>query len=50
MLIFAQKLEKKIPDQPPNVVPVELRTQQIFADNRIRPTDGKPFAAGEAKQ
>ncbi|CEJ90802.1 Putative NADH-ubiquinone oxidoreductase 20.8 kDa subunit [[Torrubiella] hemipterigena] len=44
------KLEKKVPDQPPNVVPVELRTKQIFADNRIRPADGKPFSAGEAKQ
>ncbi|KAM4065395.1 CHCH domain-containing protein [Hirsutella rhossiliensis] len=47
------KLEKKIPDQPPNVVPVELRPKQIFADVRIGPGDGKPFAPGqqnEAKQ
>lgn len=46
-----QKLEKKIPDQPSNVTPVELRTKQIFADVRIGPGDGKPFAAaGDAKQ
>ncbi|KAG6306470.1 hypothetical protein E4U45_007041 [Claviceps purpurea] len=45
-------LEKKIPDQPPNVTPVHLRTHQIFADRRIGPGDGKPFVAGqsEAKQ
>lgn len=48
----AQKLEKKIPDQPTNVTPVELRPKQIFADVRIGPGDGKPFIAGqsEAKQ
>ncbi|TQS32494.1 hypothetical protein Golomagni_07188 [Golovinomyces magnicellulatus] len=45
-----QKLEKKIPNQPTNVTPVELRTKQIFADVRIGPGDGKPFTAGEAKQ
>ncbi|KAG5986440.1 hypothetical protein E4U54_005417 [Claviceps lovelessii] len=46
------KLEKKIPDQPTNVTPVELRPKQIFADVRIGPGDGKPFIAGqsEAKQ
>ncbi|KAG5937738.1 hypothetical protein E4U59_004221 [Claviceps monticola] len=45
-------LEKKIPDQPPNVTPVHLRTHQIFADRRIGPGDGKPFVAAqsEAKQ
>ncbi|KAF7547665.1 hypothetical protein G7046_g8935 [Stylonectria norvegica] len=46
-------LEKKIPDQPTNVVPVQLRTKQIFSDVRIGPGDGKPFVAGqesEAKQ
>lgn len=47
-----QKLEKKIPDQPKNVTPVELRPTQIFSDVRIGPGDGKPFIAGqsEAKQ
>lgn len=47
-----QKLEKKIPDQPTNVVPVHLRPSQIFADVRIGPGDGKPFVAGQeqAKQ
>ncbi|KZZ98950.1 NADH:ubiquinone oxidoreductase 20.8kD subunit [Moelleriella libera RCEF 2490] len=46
------KLEKKIPDQPQNVTPVELRQKQIFADVRVGPGDGKPFVAGqsEAKQ
>ncbi|KAH7126272.1 hypothetical protein B0J13DRAFT_627864 [Dactylonectria estremocensis] len=46
------KLEKKIPDQPKNVTPVELRPTQIFSDVRIGPGDGKPFVAGqsEAKQ
>lgn len=50
--MLLQKLEKKIPDQPTNVTPVELRTKQIFADVRIGPGDGKPFVAGqeEAKQ
>ncbi|UKZ71941.1 uncharacterized protein TrAtP1_012884 [Trichoderma atroviride] len=43
------KLEKKIPDQPTNVTPVELRTKQIFADVRIGPGDGKPFAAGKSE-
>ncbi|KAL2212781.1 NADH dehydrogenase, alpha subcomplex, subunit 8 [Sarocladium strictum] len=45
-------LEKKIPNQPTNVTPVELRSKQIFADVRIGPGDGKPFVAGqnEAKQ
>ncbi|PFH58508.1 hypothetical protein XA68_13593 [Ophiocordyceps unilateralis] len=41
------KLEKKIPDQPTNVTPVELRTKQIFADQRIMPRDGEPFVAGQ---
>jgi|SRR5688572_3608982 hypothetical protein len=47
-----QGLQKKIPDQPTNVTPVELRSKQIFADVRIGPGDGKPFVAGksEAKQ
>lgn len=47
-----QNLEKKIPDQPTNVTPVELRSKQIFADVRIGPGDGKPFISGqgEAKQ
>lgn len=43
----SQKLEKKIPDQPNNVTPVELRPKQIFADVRIGPGDGKPFVAGQ---
>lgn len=47
-----QNLQKKIPDQPSNVTPVELRRKQIFADVPISPGDGKPFVAGkeEAKQ
>ncbi|RDA84854.1 hypothetical protein CP532_2094 [Ophiocordyceps camponoti-leonardi (nom. inval.)] len=44
------KLEKKIPDQPTNVTPVELRTKQIFADVRIRASDGKPFVAGQSEK
>lgn len=42
-----QKLEKKIPNQPVNVVPVELRPQQILADRKFRSIEGKPFAAGK---
>ena len=51
-MIAVQKLEKKIPDQPKNVTPVELRPKQIFADVRIGPGDGKPFtpAQNDAKQ
>ncbi|CAG9940500.1 unnamed protein product [Clonostachys rosea f. rosea IK726] len=45
------KIEKKIPDQPGNVTPVELRPQQIFADRKFRSIEGKPFVPGqEAKQ
>jgi NADH dehydrogenase (ubiquinone) 1 alpha subcomplex subunit 8 len=48
------KLEKKVPDQPTNSVPVELRPQQIMADRKFRAIEGKPFSAnaqdGEAKQ
>ncbi|VUC30390.1 unnamed protein product [Clonostachys rosea] len=45
------KLEKKIPDQPQNVIPVEQRPQQIFADRKFRSIEGKPFVPGqEAKQ
>jgi NADH dehydrogenase (ubiquinone) 1 alpha subcomplex subunit 8 len=40
-----KKLEKKIPDQPANVVPVELRPQQILADRKFRSIEGKPFSA-----
>ena len=46
-------MEKKIPNQPENVTPVELRAKQIFADVSIGPGDGKPFAVeqrSEAKQ
>lgn len=42
-----QKLEKKIPNQPSNVTPVQLRPKQIFSDVRIGPGDGKPFIAGQ---
>ena len=48
-----QKLQKKIPNQPENVTPVELRPQQILADRKFRSIEGKPFAPGqsdEAKQ
>lgn len=49
-----QKLEKTIPDQPANVVPVQLRTKQTFADKPIRSYHGKPFSAasqeGESAQ
>ncbi|OAQ98146.1 hypothetical protein LLEC1_03073 [Akanthomyces lecanii] len=44
------KLEKKIPDQPSNVVPVELRPKQIFADFPVGPGEGKPFVVGQSKQ
>ncbi|KAI9904187.1 hypothetical protein N3K66_000716 [Trichothecium roseum] len=48
------KLEKTIPDQPTNVVPVQLRTKQTFADKPIRSYHGKPFSAasqeGESAQ
>lgn len=52
-LTIPQKLVKKIPDQPTNVTPVELRPKQIFADVRVGPGDGKPFIPdqqSEAKQ
>lgn len=42
-------MEKKIPDQPTNITPVELRTKQIFADVRIGPGDGKPFSAEKSE-
>lgn len=53
LIVVVQKMEKKIPNQPENIVPVQLRPKQIFTDVRIGPGDGKPFVAGrdnEAKQ
>ncbi|PHH70639.1 hypothetical protein CDD80_5881 [Ophiocordyceps camponoti-rufipedis] len=44
------KLEKKIPDQPSNVTPVELRKKQIFADRLVRESDGEPFVASQHKR
>lgn len=45
--ILHQGLEKKIPNQPENVTPVELRTKQIFADRQLVPQMGKPFIPGK---
>jgi NADH dehydrogenase (ubiquinone) 1 alpha subcomplex subunit 8 len=49
-----KKLVKKVPDQPTNVTPVELRPQQVMADRKFRAIEGKPFVPGqsdnEAKQ
>jgi NADH dehydrogenase (ubiquinone) 1 alpha subcomplex subunit 8 len=51
---YTQKLVKQIPDQPPNVTPVEQRPQQILADRKFRSFEGKPFvppqSSSEAKQ
>lgn len=44
-----QKLEKKVPDQPGNVTPVELRPQQILADRKFRAIEGKPFIPGQSE-
>lgn len=41
-------MEKKIPDQPTNVVPVELRPQQILSDRKFRAIEGKPFVPGQS--
>jgi hypothetical protein len=43
MLIVVQKLEKVIPGQPKNEVPVQLRAAPTFANLR---TVGTPFVAG----
>jgi hypothetical protein len=54
LTLCTQKLVKQIPNQPPNVTPVEQRPQQILADRKFRSFEGKPFvppqSSSEAKQ